>query len=184
MAGHLISWPRYPNAIPCHALPWHPLQHPDRPAFVPGLISCHSRCSRDQEHSVVCSLTAQVPASRNSPIDHNGEWGVLCLCLTETLTVKKMTRGDDDEGYIRMYSSILLRGRQRKALFIANAGRHRDSVGVWMSVCWCWEKFYYISIQWNFYQSILWTETAFTLDTHQNEIHKRTKQWNRVDFIF
>lgn len=66
MAGHLLSWPRYSpcHPMPCPVMPCHDT-HSGTQTGQPlwsGLISCHSRWSRDQEHSVVCSLTAHVPA--------------------------------------------------------------------------------------------------------------------------
>lgn len=49
--------------MPCPAMPCHDTHSSTQTGqpLWPGLISCHSRWSRDQGRSVVCSLTAQVP---------------------------------------------------------------------------------------------------------------------------
>lgn len=71
--------PCHPMA--CPAMPCHDTRsrtQTGQPLW-PGLISCHSRWSRNQGHCVVCSLTAQDPGELPLDTDRAGAKSA-CMC--------------------------------------------------------------------------------------------------------
>lgn len=130
--------------MPCPAMPCHDTHSSTQTGqpLWPGLISCHSRWSRDQGRSVVCSLTAQVPTELPQTLTVQeqcvyvcgamsacahaclhvclcvGVCGHFCVLEFDNETIKKKKAGCDGEGYIRMQRTHTPSQTSRKKLIL------------------------------------------------------------------
>lgn len=161
MVGHLISWRHYPCAIPCHALPCPAIalscydthfSTQTGLAFWPGLISCHSRWSRDQEHYGLLSDSTAPPDTDRTGI--MCVWGTMSahdgVCVLFSLTpwgyfVCSRVKEKRQDGMVKAMSGcsvhILLHIQPEKRPFYC---KRRCSVDLCMSVS--LEKFNYLSV--------------------------------------
>lgn len=162
MAGFLISWPL------CHPIPWPAMPCHDtyfstqtgQPLWT-GLISCHSRWCREQGHTVVGSLTAQVPADLPQTLTAHFlyvEWEVCVYrhaCMFVTVRAVFLPKKDWVVKIMSEYSvHVLLHWLgDIKGYLIANVGWNITSSYLFECICLCLRMFNYHSV--NFCQSML-----------------------------